>query len=181
MKLITSRGNILSVLKADLTHTEYLSDFGKKSFIDAYLSALPYHELETYTQNAFSKEFIYSEILNSSAEYFICQDLKQSNPYGYLKLIHSELPACIPYPKSIELQRLYVDNQYKGLGISTKLHMHSINYAKKMKMNGIYLRVWEKNTLALSIYAKWGYKVLGEEKYQVGNGYGIVRIMYKSL
>ena len=173
--------NDFSVVKANLTHTKYLAEFGRKSFIDAYLSALPYHELEKYTQNAFSQDFIYGEIVNSCTEYFICQDLQQSNPYGYLKLIQSDSPKCIPSTKIIELQRLYVDEQYQGLGISKKLHISAVNYAKKIKMEGIYLRVWEKNTLALSIYSKWGYEILSKEKYQVGEGYGIVHIMYKVL
>ena len=104
------------IIEADNSHADFLADFGRRSFADAYKETLSLSDLEEYTKAAFSKSNITAEINDPSVTYFVCRDL-ESNLCGYAKLILSPPPVCIDPYRTIELQRLYVDESYRGQGI----------------------------------------------------------------
>jgi diamine N-acetyltransferase len=168
------------VIKADSSHAEYLSDFGGKSFIHAYQCTLPVEDLRRYVEAAFSESAIHKEMDASLATYFICLD-SESNPCGYSKLIHSSPPECVQSDSGIELQRLYVHTDYRDHGVGKHLELHTEAFAQHRNIRDIWLRVWEGNVVAQQIYHTWGYSVVGEEMYQVGNGQRTVLIMQKAL
>ena len=170
----------MTIIEADSSHVEYLSDFGRKSFIYAYQCTLPLEELNKYIHHAFSESTILEEINGSLAIYFVCQDL-ELNPCGYAKLIPSPPPKCINSHSCIELQRLYVDSDYRGHGVGKLLELHSESYAKNRNISDIWLRVWDGNTVAQDIYKKWKFTIAGEEIYQVGEDQRTVLLMRKPL
>lgn len=170
----------MTVTEADLSHVEYLSDFGRKSFIYAYQCTLSLEELNKYINHAFSETTIREEILGSSATYFVCQD-SELNPCGYAKLIQSPPPECINSHRCIELQRLYVDSDYRGRGVGRLLELHSEACAKNRNISDIWLRVWDGNTVAQDIYKKWEFTMVGKELYPVGEDQRTVLLMQKSL
>ena len=166
------------IIEADDSYADFLVDFGRRSFSDAYKETLPLNDLEEYTKGAFSKSNITAEINDSSVTYFVCSDLK-SNLCGYSKLILSLPPACINPDRTIELQRLYVDENYIGRGIGKLLSMHAESHAKNRGFHGIWLRVWDGNVIAQRKYLNWNYSVVGNERYQVGGSTRTVILMYK--
>ncbi|WP_262967057.1 GNAT family N-acetyltransferase [Methylobacter psychrophilus] len=166
------------IIKADDSHADFLTDFGRRSFIDTYKDTLSLRDLEEYTNDAFSKSTITAEINNPSVIYFVCRDL-ESNLYGYSKLILSPSPACINPDRTIELQRLYVDESYRGRGIGKLLLMHAESHAWNRGFRSIWLRVWNGNVIAQRKYLNWNYLVVGKEKYQVGGDARTVILMRK--
>ena len=168
------------VIEADSSHVEYLSDFGSKSFIYAYQCTLPQEELNKYISHAFSESTIREEINGLSATYFVCQD-SELNSCGYAKLIQSPPPKCIHSDSHIELQRLYIDSDYRGQGIGKLLESHAESYALNRNIRDIWLRVWEGNVVAQEIYKKWGFTIVGNELYRVGKDQRTVLLMCKSL
>ncbi len=174
------RKHTMNVIEADLSHVEYLSDFGRKSFIYAYQCTLPLEELNKYINQTFSESTIREEINGQLATYFVCQDLEM-NPCGYAKLIQSPSPKCINSNSCIELQRLYVDSVYRGHGVGKLLELQSESFAKNRNISDIWLRVWDGNTVAQDIYKKWEFTIVGEELYQVGEVQRTVLLMRKCL
>ena len=170
----------MKVTEADLSHVQYLSGFGRKSFIHAYQCTLPLEELNKYINHAFSETTIREEMIGSEATYFVCQD-SELNLCGYAKLIQSPPPKCINSQSCIELQRLYVGSTSRGHGVGKLLELHTESYAKNKNISSIWLRVWAGNTVAHEIYKKWNFKVIGEEPYQVGEDQRTVILMCKSL
>lgn len=170
----------MKVIDADSSHVEYLSDFGRKSFIYAYQCTLPLEELNKYINDAFLESTILEEINGSLASYYVCQDT-ELNPCGYAKLIQSPSPKCINSNNGIELQRLYVDSDYRGHGVGKLLEAHAESNARSRNIRVIWLRVWEGNVVAQEIYKKWEFTIVGEEQYQVGEDQRTVLLMHKSL
>ena len=168
------------VVEANSEHVAYLSDFGSKSFVDAYQSTLPLEALVSYVEVAFSESTIRKEIEDASAAYFICKDA-YSNSCGYMKLVQSPAPESIDTDSHIELQRLYVDSKFMRLGIGKLLESHAESYAKNRNLNTIWLRVWEGNLIAREIYKNWGYIIVGTEPYEVSDEERTVLVMRKSL
>lgn len=172
--------NPFRIVTAKAEHVQFISSFGRRSFIDAYKSTLPQEELAAYAEMAFNDSFVKDEIEHAKAMYFICLDL-ESNPCGYSKLLHSVLPECINLDDAIELQRLYVDKKHVGKGIGSQLSLHSEADAIRRGFRSIWLRVWEGNDLAQKIYLNWNYTVQGMEKYRVGREERTVVLMSKKL
>jgi ribosomal protein S18 acetylase RimI-like enzyme len=168
------------IIEADASHVDFLSDFGRESFIDAYKETLSQKDLEAYTAGAFSKSNILDEINNSTVTYFICTDL-ESNLCGYSKLIPSSPPECVGSDCCIELQRLYVDERYKGQGMGKRLLMHAESKAMNKGFHSVWLRVWKGNGIAQMIYLKANYSIIGEERYQVGKDGRTVILMRKTF
>jgi GNAT superfamily N-acetyltransferase len=166
------------IIEADDSHADFLADFGRRSFADAYKETLSLSDLEEYTKATFSKSNITAEINDPSVTYFVCRDL-ESNLYGYAKLILSPPPVCIDPYRTIELQRLYVDESYRGQGIGKLLSMHAELHAENRVFHSIWLRVWDGNVNALRKYLNWNYSVVGKERYQVGGSARTVILMCK--
>ena len=166
------------IIEADDSHADFLADFGRRSFVDAYKETLSLRDLEEYTKGAFSKSNITAEINDPSVTYFVCRDL-ESNLCGYSKLILSPPPVCIDPYRTIELQRLYVDESYRGRGIGKLLSMHAESHAGNRGFHSIWLRVWDGNVIAQRKYLNWNYLVVGKEQYQVGGSARTVILMRK--
>jgi ribosomal protein S18 acetylase RimI-like enzyme len=172
--------NHFQIIKADDSHAGFLADFGRRSFVDAYKETLSLRDLQEYTKDAFSKSNISAEINDPSVIFFVCKDI-ESNLCGYSKLILSPPPACIDPDRTIELQRLYVDERYRGQGIGKLLSMHAESHTGNRGFYSIWLRVWDGNIIARKIYSRWNYSMVGKERYQVGEDERIVILMRKIL
>lgn len=166
------------IIEANDSHIDFLANFGEISFIDAYKETLSLKDLQIYTKKVFSKANIAAEIKNPLITYFVCKDL-ESNLYGYSKLIQSSPPECINSNSSIELQRLYVDKNYIGLGIGKLLLTYTESHAENRGFDSIFLKVWDGNVIAQEKYVKWNYSIVGQEKYQVGEDARTVILMRK--
>ncbi len=168
------------IFEADDSHADFLANFGRKSFVDAYKETLSLKNLEEYTKVAFSKSNISAEINDPSVIFFVCRDL-ELNLCGYSKLIMSPTPACIDPDRTIELQRLYVDERHRDQGLGKLLTMHAESHTRNQGFSSIWLRVWDGNILAQRKYLKWNYTIVGKEQYQVGGDKRSVILMYKRL
>lgn len=168
------------IIEADDSHVDFLADFGRRSFVDAYKETLSLKDLEEYTKDAFSKSNITAEINDPLVTFFVCKDL-EANLCGYSKLILSSPPACIDPDRTIELQRLYVDECYRGQGIGELLLRHAESHTVNRGLHSIWLRVWDGNIIAQKKYLKWNYSMVGKEHYQVGGDERTVILMRKFL
>ena len=170
----------MTVVEADASYVDYLSDFGSRSFIYAYQCTLPVEALRKYIKVAFAAPAIRKEIQAALATYFICQN-SELNPCGYAKLIKSQPPQCVSSDNCIELQRLYVDSNFRGHGVGNLLELQAEAYARSRSVGTIWLRVWEGNVVAEKIYRHWGFEIVGDERYQVGDEQRTVLVMRKPL
>lgn len=169
-----------TVITADHSHVGFLSDFGTRSFIVSYQCTLPIEKLRNYTDQSFSKENICREMDLAEAAYFVGIDAT-GEPCGYAKLINSEPPIKLAEERGIELQRLYVEADCRGLGIGKALMKHSETYAHQQKHRILWLRVWKENTVAMNKYLRWGFSITGQAQYQVEDEERTVILMYKRL
>ena len=114
------------------------------------------------------------------ATYLICEDTN-SNPCGYAKLVDSPAPEYVTSDNNIELQRLYVNSSFQGKGVGKLLASQAEKEARNRGIHYLWLRVWDGNELARDIYINWGYVIIGNEPYEVGNENRTVLLMEKAL
>jgi ribosomal protein S18 acetylase RimI-like enzyme len=115
-----------------------------------------------YSIDAFNLEFDDQ----TSAYYFACAD---NSPVGYLRLRKTNEAEPYLGTNTIELHRLYVDPSYQGRGVGRDLMQFALDYAFELKVEWIWLGVWEHNPKAQEIYRKWGFEKFGEHVFQMGD------------
>ena len=64
----------------------------------------------------------------------------------------------------VEVFTIAVDSSYRKMGIGTKLLAHLVDLARKNSANEIWLEVSVKNTEAIGLYEKFGFKKDGIRK-----------------
>jgi hypothetical protein len=72
------QGKHFQIIKADDSHADFLADFGRRYFVDAYKETLSLRDLEEYTKDAFSKSNISAEINDPSVIFFVCKDFESN-------------------------------------------------------------------------------------------------------
>ena len=69
------------------------------------------------------------------------------------------------------ISKIYVDIDYRGLSLGTKLLEFTIKKAKKESFRTIWLTVNKYNTNSIKWYEKKGFKIKKEIVMDIGNGY----------
>ncbi len=131
----------------------------KKICIDAYSKNFSGHwndgGLEWYLDKEFSTERLKSDLTSKNTEYyFIEHELKA---VGFLKIRNNSI-TNLPIENGVELEKIYVLPECKGMGIG-KLALKKI--IKKTKACGakyIFLCVIDTNINAIAFYEKLGFE-----------------------
>lgn len=79
--------------------------------------------------------------------------------YAFTVIIdHKKDKSLMPY-KSVYIDDLCVEKDYRGNGVGKKLYDYVLNFAKSIGAYNVTLNVWEGNENALNFYKKIGMRV----------------------
>ncbi|ORX33512.1 acyl-CoA N-acyltransferase [Kockovaella imperatae] len=87
---------------------------------------------------------------------------------GVAQLIFNSREACLTLPHPVELNRLYIEDEYHGSGIAGELVNKASEMARENGGGSLWLGVWENNARAKRFYEKMGFKTVGEHTFMVG-------------
>jgi ribosomal protein S18 acetylase RimI-like enzyme len=73
-------------------------------------------------------------------------------------------------PDDQELRRLYVHADFQGQGIGTRLMEAALAHPRLKAAERIYLDVWERNQRAQAFYRRYGFTVIGAQRFAVASG-----------
>ncbi|MFM9890641.1 MAG: N-acetyltransferase family protein [Rickettsiales bacterium] len=98
--------------------------------------------------------------------YLVEQD---GHAIGYGKLGHVEVPVK-PRPAAggVEIHRVYIRASHQGKGHGRTLLLHMLADARVQHAPVLYLGVWQENLKAQALYTQYGFKIVGEYLYPVG-------------
>jgi ribosomal-protein-alanine N-acetyltransferase len=74
----------------------------------------------------------------------------------------------------MEIDNFYVNEEYRNLGIGTKLLTYLENVAINYKVVNITLEVRVSNNIAINLYKKFGFSEVALRKYYYGDEDGIL-------
>lgn len=69
-----------------------------------------------------------------------------------------------------ELRRLYVLSEFQNRKIGAQLMNAALNHPRMKNAPRIFLDVWEQNHGAQRFYQRYGFRVIGERKFEVESG-----------
>jgi ribosomal protein S18 acetylase RimI-like enzyme len=89
----------------------------------------------------------------------------QGKIVGYTMFIRDERHAFIKEERVVELRKFYVDPAFHGQGLAHALMQAALG---RFGSETVWLSVFSRNPRAISFYQRYGFEVVGEQKFLVG-------------
>jgi ribosomal protein S18 acetylase RimI-like enzyme len=148
------------------TEVELLQQITRDTFIKAFGHLNKASDMQLYMDKAFALQQIQLEFDDPNSYHFFVEN--QTEVMGFIKLNLGPAQSEMPFNNAMEIQRIYVIAKFQGVRIGEQLLKFTINFAKQMKMDKVWLGVWDKNTRAISFYEKNGFVAFSKHEFMVG-------------
>jgi diamine N-acetyltransferase len=159
--------NQVDIKQVGPADVDLVVELARKTFRETYADYNDPNELMLYMDRALTKQVLQQELdANGSAWYIGCLD---GVPVGFFKIRWESTPKNIEDRKPLELQRIYVLQEYQGFSIGKALITKVKEQARSNGYNTIWLQVWQKNTKAIKFYQSSGFVVYETDSFLMGN------------
>jgi len=168
-----------SIREATAADNVLLAQLGWQAFEEAFGPDNTPEDMAAYLPTAFSPELQAAELADPNCLFWLVYD--GHTPIGYVKLYAGPAPACIAQQNQLKIARLYLLQAWWGKAIGPELLRRCLQYAQENKFASVWLTVWSKNERALTLYWKFGFEIVGEEDFVLGQDVQLDYIMEKVL
>jgi ribosomal protein S18 acetylase RimI-like enzyme len=162
--MITSAIHIEPVLPAQISELRQLSIV---TFTQTFASHNAPEDMESYLSASFSLSQLLNELKHPHSAFFFA--LYHGAPAGYLKLNWLDAQTHLAGKYGLEIERIYVLQQFKAQGIGSTIMNYALKHARAMHKNHIWLGVWEHNTAAIAFYQRYGFIKTGTHPFTLGS------------
>ncbi len=100
---------------------------------------------------------------------------------AYAKLCRGSVKEGFDPLKTLEIERIYVLQQYQAKKVGKALMEYILKYAAGLGIEDVWLGVWEHNDKAISFYEHCGFEVFGSHDFVFGNEVQNDLLMKKKL
>jgi len=160
---------LITIRRCNTTDAPTLAHLAARTFYDTFVDTCSEEDMQAFLEEHYHEEQLSKELANPDDHYYFAEI--DGRPVGYLRFGENTVP--FPYDeqlKPLELNRLYVDEQYHGRGVARQLMQFFEDYAAANEYSYLWLGVWEFNERAKSFYRKWGYASNGHRHpFPIGN------------
>jgi len=157
----------LKFQRCTISHLTTLAEISKRTFIEAFAAQNNPNDFKNYIETAFSEKKLKKELLNSDSFFYLVY--LAGSLSGYFKLNVNAAQAENRNKNAMELERIYVVQEFQGKRIGSAILNKTIEIATLEKKDFIWLGVWQKNTSAIKFYEDHGFKKTGTHPYFIGN------------
>ncbi|MBT8281433.1 MAG: GNAT family N-acetyltransferase [Muriicola sp.] len=138
----------------------------RKTFKIAFAAQNNPEDFSHYINTALSKETLASELANPECKFYFVY-LKNTLA-GFFKLNDGIAQTDIFDKKALELERIYVLEDYQNLGIGKMIIDEAVKIAGDAGKTYLWLGVWEENIRAIKFYEDIGFVKFGKHPYYIG-------------
>jgi GNAT superfamily N-acetyltransferase len=160
--------NSFEITKIGVEQLVPLQEIGRTTFLHTFSTTDTEENMDIYLNHAFSAEKLTAELENPNSEFYFAT--QNEVVIGYLKVNFGAAQTELQDANSVEIERIYVLQDYHGKQVGQLLFEKAMAIAKSNHCDYIWLGVWEENHRALQFYTKNGFVafdkhifVLGEE------------------
>lgn len=171
--------NILSIRKVIPEDLTLLRNISIQTFLETYGCYNTEENLALYFSNNLSEETLKGQIDSIETDYFFV--LKDDVPAGFIKIGLKNNPIQKSKEKELEIERIYILNDFQGFGAGNFLLEYTESIAKSKGITQIWLGVWKKNLKAQEFYFRKGFTQIGEHDFWLGKDRQRDFILIKSI
>ncbi len=157
---------IVTIQPATVAEVFALRQLSIDTFVDTYNIYNTPENMQLYIETYFNVQRLTDEINNNNVQYYLA--VVDNALIGYIKMRTEDTPPELEGVKHIEIERIYVSPNYKGLKIGKRLIEHAATIAHQQQFDILWLGVWEKNENAIAFYKKQGFTIFGDHDFVLG-------------
>jgi diamine N-acetyltransferase len=144
-----------------------LSVLAEGTFRAAFVESTSAANMQLHCAVNYGQALQVAEIREPSRETWVAEADERLVAYVQLRL--KATSTVIVDERAVEIQRFYVDASHHGTGLAHDLMAHVLARAEAAGSAELWLGVWERNQRALAFYRKWGFDVVGEHIFNLGD------------
>lgn len=144
-----------------------LVEMAQAAFLQAFTEGNKPENVRAYMLEAFTQAQFQKEFEAAGSQFFVA--ILDGKVIGYTKVNEVPSQTDIHDPESLEVARLYVLEDFLGLGLGKKLLDLAISQAKEKNKKYLWLGVWEKNARAIRFYEKNGLEIFDSHPFPFGD------------
>lgn len=144
-----------------------LQSIGRETFSQAFSGINTEENMSKYLNESFSIEQLSGELNNELSQFYFAR--LNNEVIGYIKLNTGEAQKENQNDNALEIERIYVLQDFYGKKVSQLLYLKAIEVAEEMAVDYVWLGVWEKNFRAIAFYNKNGFVPFDQHVFMLGD------------
>lgn len=172
----------IAVAKRTAPVAAQLAELGRQTFQSTFAADNRPEDMAAYLVENFNPEKQLIELQDPQTLFLLAY--MQQKLVGYAKLRFDAtlgLEPSKPATGRMEIERLYVREDWLGTGLGATLMRRAIEEARTQNCRTIVLGVWERNQRALEFYRRFGFKEIGRHEFRLGEDIQTDLILRKGL
>lgn len=143
-----------------------LTALAQKTYVEAFGHSFASEDLKAHLAANLS-EIAFKEILSRDSVLVAVND---DQIIGFVQFGQAEGYDHIISVQDWAIKRLYVLQDFQNRGIGSQLMQRSLEVMKAKRTERVFLDVWEHNSGAIRFYQRFGFAVVGRQKFEVTSG-----------
>lgn len=157
----------IKIKKVTLADIVQLQEIGRQTFAETFSSTNTEENMKAYLEDGFSNAKLSAELDNPNSEFYFAT--LNNTVIGYLKINFGLAQTELKDDKALEIERIYVLQDFHGKKVGQLLYDQAIHLAKEKKADYVWLGVWEKNHRAIQFYTKNGFVEFDQHIFVLGD------------
>jgi ribosomal protein S18 acetylase RimI-like enzyme len=154
------------IRKAEAGDTESIVSLSVDTFRETYGSQNSEENINLHVREHFNQDKIRSELNAPDFRFYLAT--VEGQPVGFMKLRINRQPRGIANKRCLEIQRIYVLQEFQGASVGSELVKLAKDIAQKEHFQVLWLQVWQKNERAIRFYHKSGFVIYETTTFQLG-------------
>lgn len=144
-----------------------LQSISIQTFVETFSESNTEENLNKYLETGFTIEKLTNELNNQDSKFYFATF--ENRIIGYLKLNFAEAQTELKDKNALEIERIYVINEFHGKKVGQLFFQKAIEMALNMQLEYVWLGVWEKNEKAIAFYKKNGFEPFDKHIFMMGD------------
>jgi ribosomal protein S18 acetylase RimI-like enzyme len=158
---------LFNIEKVNENEAAQLQSLSRQTFAETFSDSNSKENMNKYLTENLSIEKLSEELNNENSHFFFIKDGERN--IGYLKLNMGPSQTELKDETALEIERIYVIQEYQGKKVGQQLYEKAIQVAKEKKAQYVWLGVWEENHKAIQFYNKNGFEVFDKHVFVLGD------------
>jgi len=157
----------IEIKPAGRPEADLIADIARKTFMETYGEMNTPENMEVYLNSQFSDEKLLEELQHPRTRFFLAY--LDGIPAAFTKVRDDRKAKKLEEIKAIEIQRIYVLQEYQGFSLGKAMLDMIKELAREDGYQTIWLQVWQKNNKAIRFYQKAGFTVFETASFLLGS------------
>lgn len=158
---------LFNIEKVNENEVAQLQSLSRQTFAETFSDSNSKENMDKYLNENLSIQKLSEELNNENSHFFFIKDGERN--IGYLKLNMGPSQTEMKDETALEIERIYVIQEYQGKKVGQQLYEKAIQVAKEKKAQYVWLGVWEENHKAIQFYNKNGFEVFDKHVFVLGD------------